>query len=259
MRFIHPVAWVGFFFNCALAYGFLASLDTIPPELYEQMVGETVDLQEVFAQVRSIFVTFLLFQALALMLLRIQPKVGLLLGVLAGLVAVLPVSMVYILGVLFSYYGVLYDGYETAPPAQRGYGFEVMDWRSRRMTFQGMFGFGAGVLLLAVGAVSIGGFVIIGSLLYSLVGVRSQRTPPFGIYEDYLALAPNLFSKRVMLPYSAIRSATLLSDETIQFTIMQQGRLNSFSWPLACIDPALRKDLVQKLAETLTQNGVELM
>ena len=259
MRFIHPVAWVGFFLNCALAYGFLASMDTIPPELYEQMVGEAVNMQEVLSQVRSIFATFLLFQALSFVLLRIQPKVGLLLGVLAGLVAVLPVSMVFILGVVYSYYAVIYDAYETAPVEQPGMGFVIMDWRPRRMLFQGLIGFGVGVLLLGIGAVSIGGFAVIGSLLYSLVALRVQRTPPFGLYEEYLALVPNLFAKRVMLPYSAIKSATLLSDETIQFTVMLKGSLQSFSWPLASIDPAGRKEIVQRLAETLTRNGVELM
>ena len=259
MRFIHPVAWVGFFLNCALAYGFLASMDTVPPELYEQVVGESVNMQDVLSQVRSIFTIFLLFQALSVVLLRLQPKVGLLLGVLAGLVAVLPVSMVYILGIIFSYYGVIYDGYETAPAEGQGVGHEAMDWRARRMLFQGLFGVGAGVILFGVGAVSIGGFVVIGSLLFSLVALRAQRTSPFGIYDEYLALMPNLFSKRVMLPYTVIRSATLLSDETIQFTVVLKGSLQSFSWSLACIDPAQRKATVQRLAETLTHNGVELM
>lgn len=259
MRFIHPATWLGLLINALYLSAVLGSSSFISPEVFSEIVGPEMNVDEVLKQVRTIVISFMCFQLLSVVVLMFHPRFGFLLAALSGFV-MLPLSFVFLLGAFLSYYSMIYSDFATAPPAdlvaERGYVYP--NGRVPNMFKAGVAIFALGFVMVALGIVTFGIIFVFAAPIILFVATRSKKLNPLQIYPNYIAVQPNVLCRELVIPYEDIRSATIMAGEVLQLNVSSKDGVIPIACPLQNLYLEDRKDAVKLLAELLTDHGVEL-
>jgi hypothetical protein len=259
MRHIHPAALVGLIINFALGWIFFSAMESLDMSQFAGQDQEFMQaLPPVLETIRTLFIGLLVFQALALGLIASGVRFGVILAVLAGFFS-LPGSLVYCIGALFSHERVKYAAFAEAPPDRP----DAPALFFHALAAKKMFFFSGAALILFFFLLWTGwGDVAVLFLGLGLAGLflalRSLRLRALTLHDDYCAVTPGLFSRRLRLSYADVNLATLLEDESIRFQMKTPDGTATLVWSLRTVEPRERRDALEKLGAALAAHDVPL-
>lgn len=258
MRYLHPAAAVGLVLNFLLAYTLLTFLGSINPALLppqeQELIGAMIESLPVM---RTIFYLVLTAQAAALLLICLRFSFGLPIACVAAFF-MLPASLVYLLGCVFSHYRVKYDAF---PPAPKDYAGAEKIFASSGSRKSLILAGAMGLCLLLASLLnsfdlSVVFFCLILVALYLYLRSRSHHA--LSLHQDYFTITPSMFSGRLLIPYESVRLATLLEDGSIHFQVETPEGLRLLGWSLKSVEQAARRDALESLGGALAEHQVPL-
>lgn len=258
MRFIHPAALVGLFLNLALGLMFFSVMASVDLSALSDQDQDTLEaVLEVLETVKTFYFVLLGLQALALGLIASRIRFGIHLALVAAFF-MLPGSLVYGIGAMFSQDRVKYADVAIAPAKYTGAHYIFRAYATKKMyLFTGIStAFFLFMVMAGWGDVSL---IFFGFALAGLYfAVRSAKHHALTLHDDYFTLSPGIFSRRLLVPYSSVGLATLFDDETIRFSFPLGSCPAILMWSLRTVDPKERRFALEELGAALAAHGVQL-
>lgn len=255
MQLIHPAAIAGILLNG----GFIGALYILLPRVDVSVLPADQQLMlEQTAQTLPLFFFVLLVQAVSLLLLQKKHILGVV-GAAIGVFLMLPASLVYGVGCLLTYQNVRFRDFSVAsPPVSSAKQVFRSNFITSSLGTAAVCGF-MSWFFLSSGALDAGGIALICSIMSLILAVRVQSNPPLAFYESSMVVVPAFFSKRIELPYAALRSATLFQNKTIEFVLHDADRgLLRLNWSLNTVQRSEQKRALEIMARVLRDHNVAL-
>lgn len=255
---LHPAAWIGFLLNCLVAFFFMSAIAAIDPSLFSEdeqlMLGVLLEQAD---SLRVIFYVVLAMQAVALGMLATRVPFGLALACL-GSVLMLPGSLLYLIGCLLSHYRNKYLDFTPAPSNYSGALFRFSSAFAPKMRITASVAIALSFLAVLTGWVNAAAVCFGVSIAAFYFAIRTRRMPPLTLFDKHLTLTPGLFASSLLIPYSSIRVATLMPNESIVFTVESEARERPLTWSLLSVAAPERREALEALGKILSENGVTL-
>ncbi len=255
MRLLHPAAWAGFFLNCALVLILFATLNEA---LLAELDAQERAVMELMQSLRPIVFGILVIQALGLALIAMRFGAGLVVACIGGAL-MLPAGVVFIVGCVLSHYNIRYFRFFPAPSGYAGARAIFRTAYARR--FWIMFGVGAALafLLFNTGLANFAFLILAFACTAMYLAFRVTTQHPLVLFDTHLTIVPAVMARRVVLPYQAIRAATMFADSSIRFDVDTADGTHSLSWSLNSVEEQSRRAALEALATALTANNVPLL
>lgn len=259
MRYIHPAAWAGLLLNFIMGLALFSALGGFDFSLLPEAEREMMEnFAEALDAIQPVYYALIGLQAGALVLTALGFSFGLPLAVL-GAFFMLPGSLVYLLGCALTHYRRKYADFALAPRAGAGALFAFPPFAVRKMRLLMGASFISGAVCLMMGAMDVG-LILFGlacSALYC--ALRASKNPALTLHETYCTVSPGIFAGSLVLPYTAIRAATLHADERIEFVVQKQdGSQAALVWSSGVVEPSLRRAAIEELGAALYAHRVTL-
>ncbi len=251
----HPAAWGGLVINALLVfflYFVSSSLDPANLPEDQQFVADLI------LKSLPVLFTILLVQLAGLYLVATGKKVGL--GLVAlGTFFMLPISLIYGIGCLYTYFGKASEELPRAKPitSQPEHTFPSIYpfW-----FFLGGCSFAMAAWISFETAQSDTGIIAMSfSFTSMLLGARAKDTPALALHPQGLAIAPNLFGPQLFLSYENLQSARLHQDKRIEFSLNIGATRHTVNWNMKQIRPGDQKAALEELARKLRAHNVALL
>ncbi|HBT4720773.1 TPA: hypothetical protein MB317_002731 [Klebsiella quasipneumoniae subsp. similipneumoniae] len=223
MKHVHKLAWIGLFVNiiiCFVARNLL--LDEGQLNFHSRVDSMWSWL------VLALFIAVVV-QALSIMLSGRYPYLAIVLAFIGGIVMI-PISMIFLVGSLFSFQKRLYAGFvpwrsTAVAGAIKG------DDDQRFLTFnasafypQGALALIAGIIILMIG-MGIGGVFIAAGILALCNGYRLQKRVVIGVSGESMIFTPGLYADTYIIPLREVVLAERGShDAKVRLLIPSTGR-----------------------------------
>lgn len=251
----HPAAWGGLVINAILVfflYMVSASLDPANLPEDQKFVAELIQKS------LPVLVTVLVVQLAGLYLVATGKKAGL--GLVAlGTFFMLPISLIYGIGCLYTYFGKTSEAIPRTKtlPNQPEYTFASVYpfW-----FFLGGCSFAlAAWLSFETGQSDTGIIAMSFSFTSMFFGARAKDTPALALYAQGISVAPNLFGPQLFLPFENLQSARLHQDKRIEFSLYLNAARHTVTWNMKQVRPGDQKAALEELARKLRAHNVALL
>lgn len=141
----------------------------------------------------------LLSQSFSFIFLSRLPKVGLTFAIL-GSVLMLPISIIFLVGYLFSYEQIRNKGLALFPHPKTGRSYKgTLRYRASYFTLRGVLFLLVGALLLTI-APPVAGIIMGTAVLLLAISSRLEGTIMLAINNNNLIITPSLFSASYLVP-----------------------------------------------------------
>ncbi|HHO3376668.1 TPA: hypothetical protein ACRRWQ_000456 [Morganella morganii] len=204
----HIAVWIGLVLNLI----FLGIISYIPSALEpyrDELDYQMQQMIEVLPYVKILMTGGMAAQLASLAFLRNQPKLGLVLAMIGGIIFI-PLGFVFIVGYLYDYNRVVYRSLKTVPKlAQLPFEVLLKFNKQRQISMAVLYGI-LGVALLVFG-MDIGGIMVAVAIVLVINARRIQYYPMLAIVGDNLLFTPGQYAVCYEAP---------LSD----FTVMANSR-----------------------------------
>jgi len=259
MRNIHPAAVAGLLLNFALVWMSMTALSGLDLSLLEPQDREFVAaIIDATHALRPIYYALLFTQALALGLIAMRIKAGIILAAFAAFL-MLPHSLVYFMGCVLSHYRNKYADFTVVPAGAYDGAFFVFRsaWAKKMRIATGVS------MALSVVSVFLGRFdfslILFGLALGGFYcTIRAGKNHALALRDTAMVLTPELFAPRLLIPYTQVRQATLLGTERIIMEVETPSGLKRFAWLLRSLEPAERLAAIEELGAALAAHNVPL-
>ncbi|MBW5406294.1 hypothetical protein ACISK3_08465 [Morganella morganii] len=202
----HIAVWIGLVLNLI----FLGIISYIPSALEpyrDQLDYQTQQLIEVLPYVKILMTGGIAAQLASLAFLRNQPKFGLTLAMIGGIIFI-PLGFIFIVGYLYDYNRVVYRSLKSIPKlAQLPFEVLLKFNKQRQISMAVMYGV-LGVVLLVIG-MDFGGIMVAVGIVLLINARRIRYYPMLAIVGDNLLFTPGQYAVCYEAPLSAF---TVITD-----------------------------------------------
>ncbi|HCU0877687.1 hypothetical protein [Morganella morganii] len=202
----HIAVWIGLVLNLI----FLGIISYIPSALEpyrDELDYQMQQLIEVLPYVKILMTGGMAAQLASLAFLRNQPKLGLVLAMIGGIIFI-PLGFIFIVGYLYDYNRVVYRSLKTVPKlAQLPFEVLLKFNKQRQISMAVLYGI-LGVALLVFG-MDIGGIMVAVAIVLVINARRIQYYPMLAIAGDNLLFTPGQYAVCYEAPLSAF---TVITD-----------------------------------------------
>lgn len=202
----HIAVWIGLALNLI----FLGIISYIPSALEpyrDELDYQMQQLIEVLPYVKILMTGGMAAQLASLAFLRNQPKLGLVLAMIGGIIFI-PLGFIFIVGYLYDYNRVVYRSLKTVPKlAQLPFEVLLKFNKQRQISMAVLYGI-LGVALLVFG-MDIGGIMVAVAIVLVINARRIQYYPMLAIAGDNLLFTPGQYAVCYEAPLSAF---TVITD-----------------------------------------------
>lgn len=209
----HIAVWIGLVLNLI----FLGIISYIPSALEpyrDQLDYQMQQLIEVLPYVKILMTGGMAAQLASLAFLRNQPKLGLVLAMIGGIIFI-PLGFVFIVGYLYDYNRVVYRSLKTVPKlAQLPFEVLLKFNKQRQISMAVLYGI-LGVALLVFG-MDIGGIMVAVAIVLVINARRIQYYPMLAIVGDNLLFTPGQYAVCYEAPLSAF---TVITDNRAELKL----------------------------------------
>jgi len=168
-----------------------------------------------FLQYFSIpFLVSILLQIISLPLLFKSPKWGLALAIIGSLI-ILPLSMIFLAGYMFSYEKHCNKGLEVFSPNEKNTPSRALIFKTSMFYVQGGISLAIGLFILADG-VSVGGLLVCTGIIFISNAMRLKHRVMIGVSGDKLILTPALYAETCLIPLTDV---TLIKENKNVFKL----------------------------------------
>lgn len=201
----HIAVWIGLVLNLI----FLGIISYIPSALEpyrDQLDYQTQQLIEVLPYVKILMTGGMAAQLASLAFLRNQPKLGLTLAMIGGIIFI-PLGFIFIVGYLYDYNRVVYRSLKSIPKlAQLPFEVLLKFNKQRQISMAVMYAV-LGVVLLVIG-MDFGGIMVAVGIVLLINARRIQYYPMLAIVGDNLLFTPGQYAVCYEAPLSAFTVVT---------------------------------------------------
>ncbi len=210
MEKISKLAWTGLAINIILAaiiQFYLSQNGALSS--YEELL-----LEDFIKIVLIIFAISIPMQVISLLLLSKAPKTGRVLAFIAT-VLMLPLSMIFFIGYLFSYEwrynrGLTPFNAGAYPPLDVSLGFNV-----KQFSLSGILCIVLGIVIALLG-INVGWVVVVAGVVALFNSFRLENRIMIGVSQDNLIITPALYAETFIIPISDV---TLIQDKPQSFKL----------------------------------------
>lgn len=253
MRYIHPAAWCGLLLNALLVFVLSSALNTLTST---ELSGVEPAIIDTLRLMRPFLLILLGMQALSVGLIASRFKWGLVLAAVSSFF-MLPAALVYLIGCVLSHYRWKYAAFDRTSD----YGGALSTFPlaiAAKLPYVAGGGVVLGGLCLTMGMVDMGIMFLALGLTAGYLVMRTRKFQALSIHQQYFTIVPGIFADALIVPYAAVRAATLYDDESIRFDLELESGKILLSWPLGRVDPRFRRSALESLGQALASHDVPL-
>lgn len=215
MKGISKLAWAGL----ALNIGYLGAVVYLTTQIEDDELNIFARNAIAFLQYFTIpFLVSLLLQIISLPILFKSPKWGLALAIIGSLI-ILPLSMIFLAGYLFSYEKHRNRGLEVFSPNEKNTPSRALIFKTSMFYVQGGITLAIGLFILADG-VSVGGLLVCTGIIFISNAMRLKQRVMIGVLDDKLILTPALYAETCLIPLTDV---TLIKENKNVFKLHIQS------------------------------------
>lgn len=207
---ISKLVWAGLAINIAVATVIVLYLSQngLVKSYEEELLDEFISILLI------IFAISIPMQVISLLLLSKAPKTGRVLAFIAT-VMMLPLSMIFFIGYLFSYEwrynrGLTLFNASAYPPLDVSLGFNV-----KQFSLSGILCIVLGIVIALLG-INVGWVVVVAGVVALINSFRLENRIMIGVSQDNLIITPALYAETFIMPISDV---TLIQDKPQSFKL----------------------------------------
>lgn len=211
MKGISKLAWAGL----ALNIGYLGAVVCLTTQIEDDELNIFARNAIAFLQYFTIpFLVSLLLQIISLPILFKSPKWGLALAIIGSLI-ILPLSLLFLAGYLFSYEKQRNRGLEVFSADNKNTPSQALKFKTSMFYVQGGITLAIGLFILVDG-VSVGGLLVCSGIIFISNAMRLKQRVMIGVLDDKLILTPALYAETCLIPLTDV---TLIKENKNVFKL----------------------------------------
>lgn len=160
------------------------------------------------------FLVSLLLQMISLPILFKSPKWGLALAI-TGSIIILPLSLLFLVGYLFSYEKHRNRGLEVFSPGEKNTPSQVLFFKTSMFYVQGGITLPVGLFIMAEG-MSAGGLLVCSGIIFICNAIRLKQRVMIGVSDNNVILTPALYADTCLVPLTDV---TLIKENKNVFKL----------------------------------------
>lgn len=199
MKVISKLVWAGLALNIC----YLGAVVYLTTQVEDDELTLFARNAIAFLQYFSVpFLISLLLQMISLPILFKSPKWGLALAIIGSLI-ILPLSLIFLAGYLFSYEKYCNRGLEVFSPTEKNTPAQALKFKTSMFYIQGGISLAIGLFILADG-VSVGGLLVCSGIVFISNAMRLKQRVMIGVLDDKLVLTPALYAETCLIPLTDV-------------------------------------------------------
>ncbi|MFZ1874580.1 MAG: hypothetical protein WAU54_17645 [Chania sp.] len=214
MNKLSKLIWVGLIVNAALL-GAVCFFSASAKDIYSELSYSERDLVDVVSLMKIPFIIALAMQIVSLPVLFKVPKAGLTLAIISSLV-MLPLSLVFMTGYLFSYEKQCNKNLTLLPQSEKNTLTMALSFKTSQLLMQGLLFIALGLFVCFFSGMATGWLVVGAGVLSSCNSFRLKNRTMIGMSQDKLVITPGLFADTYLVPLSDV---TLIKEDKRLFKL----------------------------------------